>query len=119
MPIATASLAIVATPIFDVVPKRINPASLEAVARRRLQDAFLAAYDRLCARVPKLGPKAAYAKQAIRDKLMEHKQYIARYGDDVPEITGLEVGARGRGVHERALDGGRQRLGRGPFPDSR
>ena len=27
MPIATASLAIVATPIFDVVPKRINPAS--------------------------------------------------------------------------------------------
>ena len=27
MPIATASLAIVPTPIFDVVPKRINPAS--------------------------------------------------------------------------------------------
>jgi xylulose-5-phosphate/fructose-6-phosphate phosphoketolase len=29
-------------------------------------------------RVPKLGARAAYAKQAIRDKLMEHKQYIAR-----------------------------------------
>ena len=27
MPIATASLAIVPTPIFDVVPKRINPGS--------------------------------------------------------------------------------------------
>src|SRR5438128_7207009 len=28
-------------------------------------------------RVPKLGPRAAYAKQAIRDKLLEHKEYIA------------------------------------------
>ena len=28
-------------------------------------------------RVPKLGARAAYAKQAIRDKLIEHKQYIA------------------------------------------
>jgi xylulose-5-phosphate/fructose-6-phosphate phosphoketolase len=38
-------------------------------------------------RVPKLGPRAAYAKQALRDKLIEHKQYIRRYGDDMPEIT--------------------------------
>src|SRR6266571_551788 len=37
-------------------------------------------------RLPKLGPKAAYAKQFIRDKLIEHKQYIARYGDDMPEV---------------------------------
>jgi len=37
-------------------------------------------------RVPQLGPKAAYAKQAIRDKLIEHKQYIAKYGEDLPEI---------------------------------
>ena len=29
-------------------------------------------------RVPKLRPRAAYAKQAIRDKLIEHKQYICR-----------------------------------------
>jgi xylulose-5-phosphate/fructose-6-phosphate phosphoketolase len=36
--------------------------------------------------VPQLGPKAAYAKQAIRDKLLEHKQYIAEYGEDLPEI---------------------------------
>jgi phosphoketolase len=27
-------------------------------------------------RVPQLGPNAAYAKQAIRDKLIKHKQYI-------------------------------------------
>ena len=38
-------------------------------------------------RVPKLATRAAYAKQAIRDKLLEHKQYIAEYGDDLPEIV--------------------------------
>jgi xylulose-5-phosphate/fructose-6-phosphate phosphoketolase len=37
-------------------------------------------------RLPQLGPIAAYAKQAIRDKLVEHKRYIARYGEDMPEI---------------------------------
>jgi xylulose-5-phosphate/fructose-6-phosphate phosphoketolase len=37
-------------------------------------------------RVPKLSATAAYAKQAIRDRLIEHKQYIAMYGDDLPEI---------------------------------
>jgi phosphoketolase len=25
-------------------------------------------------------------KQLLRNKLIEHKQYIARYGDDMPEI---------------------------------
>jgi xylulose-5-phosphate/fructose-6-phosphate phosphoketolase len=28
----------------------------------------------------------AYAKQAIRDKLLEHREYIRKYGDDLPEI---------------------------------
>ena len=37
-------------------------------------------------RVPKLGYMAAYAKQALRDKLIEHKQYITRHGDDMPEV---------------------------------
>ncbi|MCE5187165.1 MAG: phosphoketolase family protein [Planctomycetaceae bacterium] len=37
-------------------------------------------------RVPKLGSVAAYAKQAIREKLIDHKQYIRKYGDDMPEI---------------------------------
>jgi xylulose-5-phosphate/fructose-6-phosphate phosphoketolase len=32
-------------------------------------------------RVPKLRKVGAYAKQAIRDKLIEHKQYIATYGE--------------------------------------
>ena len=37
-------------------------------------------------RVPKLGYLAAYAKQAIRDKLIEHQQYIVERGDDMPEV---------------------------------
>lgn len=37
-------------------------------------------------RVPKIGSLAAYAKQAIRDKIIEHKEYITKYGDDMPEI---------------------------------
>jgi xylulose-5-phosphate/fructose-6-phosphate phosphoketolase len=37
-------------------------------------------------RLPGLGARAAYAKQWLRDKLIEHKEYIARHGDDMPEI---------------------------------
>jgi xylulose-5-phosphate/fructose-6-phosphate phosphoketolase len=39
-------------------------------------------------RVPKLAVRAAYAKQALRDKLIEHREYIRTFGDDMPEITG-------------------------------
>lgn len=37
-------------------------------------------------RVPKLGYSAAHLKQLMRDKLIEHKQYIRQYGEDMPEI---------------------------------
>jgi xylulose-5-phosphate/fructose-6-phosphate phosphoketolase len=37
-------------------------------------------------RVPNLCADAAYAKQAVRDKLIEHKQYITEHGEDLPEI---------------------------------
>jgi xylulose-5-phosphate/fructose-6-phosphate phosphoketolase len=37
-------------------------------------------------RVPQLGYLAAYTQQFLRNKLIEHKQYIARYGQDMPEI---------------------------------
>jgi xylulose-5-phosphate/fructose-6-phosphate phosphoketolase len=43
-------------------------------------------------RVPQLGPKAAYAKQALRDKLIEHKHYIAEHGEDLPEIRNWKWG---------------------------
>jgi xylulose-5-phosphate/fructose-6-phosphate phosphoketolase len=37
-------------------------------------------------RVPKLGYLAAYAQQAMREKKIDHKTYIGKYGDDMPEI---------------------------------
>jgi xylulose-5-phosphate/fructose-6-phosphate phosphoketolase len=37
-------------------------------------------------RVPGLGTRFAYLKQLLRDRLIEHKEYITRYGDDLPEI---------------------------------
>ncbi|MBF0585626.1 phosphoketolase family protein [Prosthecochloris sp. N3] len=37
-------------------------------------------------RVPKLRQRAAYVKQYVRDRLIEHKQYIHEHGEDMPEI---------------------------------
>jgi xylulose-5-phosphate/fructose-6-phosphate phosphoketolase len=37
-------------------------------------------------RLPSLGARAGYAKQFIRDKLIDHKHYIEQYGEDMPEI---------------------------------
>ena len=37
-------------------------------------------------RVPSLGSRAAHAKQYLRDKLLDHKAYIERYGEDMPDI---------------------------------
>jgi xylulose-5-phosphate/fructose-6-phosphate phosphoketolase len=39
-------------------------------------------------RLPQLGARAAYFKQAIRDKLIDHENYIREHGEDMPEITG-------------------------------
>ncbi|MBQ3534320.1 MAG: phosphoketolase family protein [Clostridia bacterium] len=36
--------------------------------------------------LPQLGNRGAYVLQTMRDKLVEHKQYIAEYGQDLPEI---------------------------------
>ncbi len=45
-------------------------------------------------RVPGLAQRAAYAKQALRDKLIDHKEYVRRYGDDMPEIKDWTWGGR-------------------------
>jgi xylulose-5-phosphate/fructose-6-phosphate phosphoketolase len=42
--------------------------------------------DDVIDRVPKLGYLAAYAKQKMRDKLIEHRQYIRLRGEDMPEV---------------------------------
>jgi xylulose-5-phosphate/fructose-6-phosphate phosphoketolase len=39
-------------------------------------------------RLPQLGARAAYFKQALRDKLIDHKNYVRKHGDDIPEIAG-------------------------------
>ena len=40
-------------------------------------------------------------KQAIRDKLLEHKQYIAKYGEDMSEITAWQWGEGRLGTKRR------------------
>ena len=45
-------------------------------------------------RTPQLHPKAAYAKQALREKLIEHKEYICRHGEDLPEVRDWSWGGR-------------------------
>ena len=37
-------------------------------------------------RLPNMGAKAAYIKQYLRDRLLEHKEYIYQYGEDMPHI---------------------------------
>ena len=37
-------------------------------------------------RVPKLQLVAAHQKQILRNKLIDHKNYIGEHGEDMPEI---------------------------------
>jgi xylulose-5-phosphate/fructose-6-phosphate phosphoketolase len=37
-------------------------------------------------RVPGLGAPGAYLKQTLKDKLIEHKHYINKHGQDMPEV---------------------------------
>ena len=37
-------------------------------------------------RLPQLGSRAAYLKQELTERLIDHKQYIRRYGEDMPEV---------------------------------
>ena len=44
-------------------------------------------------RVPGLGTKGAYLRQAMADRLIEHKHYIDKHGEDLPEIRNWKWGA--------------------------
>jgi len=43
-------------------------------------------------RVPGLETRAAYVKQWLRDRIIDHKAYIRRYGEDMPEIRDWKWG---------------------------
>jgi len=58
----------------------------DMVVRNRL-DRFHLVGD-VIDRVPGLAARAVYVKQAMRDKLIEHEQYIVRVGADMPEVAG-------------------------------
>lgn len=36
--------------------------------------------------VPSLGAQAGHLRQRLRDKLIEHREHVRRYGDDMPEV---------------------------------
>jgi xylulose-5-phosphate/fructose-6-phosphate phosphoketolase len=55
-------------------------------------------------RLPQLGARAAYFKQALRDKLIEHKHYVCQHGDDMPEISGWRWGLRENAGGPRVSD---------------
>jgi xylulose-5-phosphate/fructose-6-phosphate phosphoketolase len=48
-------------------------------------------------RVPRTGEKGIYLKQQLKDKLIEHKQYIDKNGEDLPEIRNWKWGATNGG----------------------
>jgi len=37
-------------------------------------------------RLPQTGDRGIYLKQQLKDKLIDHRQYINRYGEDMPEV---------------------------------
>lgn len=57
-------------------------------------DRFHLAEDAI-ARLPQLDSRAAYARQHLRDKLSEHREYICKFGEDMPEIRDWRWNDRG------------------------
>ncbi len=45
-------------------------------------------------RLPSLGSTGAYAKQYLRNKLLDHKAWIDEHGEDMPEIRNWKWNAK-------------------------
>jgi xylulose-5-phosphate/fructose-6-phosphate phosphoketolase len=56
-------------------------------------------------RLPQLGSSAAYTKQAIRNALIEHRQYINERGEDHPVVLGWRWGEKGAGTRRSSTEG--------------
>ena len=56
-------------------------------------------------RVPSLGSRAAYAKQAIRDALIDHREYINERGEDDPRILGWRWGGSAADAARSSTEG--------------
>ena len=44
-------------------------------------------------RLPQTGDQGVNLKQRLKDKLIEHRQYIDTHGEDLPEIRNWQWGA--------------------------
>jgi xylulose-5-phosphate/fructose-6-phosphate phosphoketolase len=42
--------------------------------------------DSVIDRVPGLAARSAHLRQRVRDKLVEHREYVTRHGEDLPEV---------------------------------
>jgi xylulose-5-phosphate/fructose-6-phosphate phosphoketolase len=62
-------------------------------------------------RVPKLGTLAAYARQKVRDLLIDHREYIEQRGEDMPAIRDW----RWPGTSDRDERPDRRERGRAPI----
>ena len=45
-------------------------------------------------RLPQTGAAGVYVKEQLKDKLLEHKQYIDKYGQDLPEVRDWKWGQK-------------------------
>jgi xylulose-5-phosphate/fructose-6-phosphate phosphoketolase len=53
-------------------------------------------------RLPQLGARSAYLKQELQEKLVDHRRYIAKHGDDLPEIREWKWGPYAAGDTQAA-----------------
>ena len=61
-----------------------NPAPFDMTVLNDL-DRFHLVMDTID-RLPQTGDKGIYLKQQLKDKLLDHKNYIYKHGEDMPEI---------------------------------
>jgi xylulose-5-phosphate/fructose-6-phosphate phosphoketolase len=56
-------------------------------------------------RLPQLGSRAAYTKQAIRNALIQHRQYIDERGEDHPFVLGFRWGEKASVARRSSTEG--------------